>query len=146
MRNITKILVSLVLLIVVGCRTVHNEFETSVASRNNYTERVVVDSVIVRDSVFIREKADTVFYAKFHTLYKERLRVDTIVRCDTLFCDREVFVEREAVASVPWYGLSVLLLFCLSLFLLWRTGVLSVVGNLILKWYKLCIKVFRSKE
>ena len=128
-----------------GCRAVRSECDSSMVSRNNHVERVVVDSVVVRDSVFIKEKADTVFYTKYRTLYKERLRVDTIVRCDTVFCEREVLVERETSASFPWTLLTVLLC-CVSLFVLWRTGALKFVWGFILKCCKLCIRVFRLKE
>ena len=69
--------------------------DVGIVSRNNLIECVRVDSVVLRDSVFIREKSDTVFYTKYRTVYKELLRVDTIVRCDTLYRDREVIVERE---------------------------------------------------
>lgn len=146
MRNITKICVSLVLLVIVGCRTAYNECGTTVLSRNNYLERIVVDSVVVRDSVFVKEKADTVFYTKFRTLYKERLRVDTIVCCDTVFCDREVVVEREKPIAASLRPLTVVLLCCVILFFLWRAGVLGIVWGFILKCSKLCIKVFRLKE
>ncbi len=53
------------------------------------TERVVDiqrDSIYVLDSVFVREKADTVFVTRWRTEYKEALRIDTlhIERIDTL--------------------------------------------------------------
>lgn len=139
------IVASLVLLMLAGCGVARNVSDTTMVSKNNYVERIMVDSVIVHDSVYIKEKADTVFYTKYHTLYKERLRVDTIMRCDTVYCDREVYVEKAA-ASRSWKPLIVLPLCAISLFLLWRAGVLGVVWSLILKLYKLCIKVFRSKE
>ena len=146
MKNITKIWVSLVLLAVAGCRAVRNERDTAMVSRNDYVERVVVDSVIVRDSVFVKEKSDTVFYTKYRTLYKERLRVDTIVRCDTVYCEREVFARQETASAFRWSPLPVLLLCGVVLFLLWRTGVLKIIWGLILKCCKLCIRVFRLKE
>ena len=74
----------MLLLSLVGCSTVENVNDVGIVSRNNLIECVRVDSVVLRDSVFIREKSDTVFYTKYRTVYKELLRVDTIVRCDTL--------------------------------------------------------------
>ena len=145
MKNITKILVSLVLLMIVGCGSARNASDSTMVSRNNYVERIVVDSVVVHDSIYIREKADTVYYTRYHTLYKERLRVDTIVCCDTIYCDREVYVEKNTITD-SWKPAVGLLLCCISLFLLWRTGVLRVMWNLILKLCGLCIKVFRLKE
>ena len=89
----------MLLLALVGCSTVENVNDVGIVSRNNLIERVRVDSVVLRDSVFIREKSDTVFYTKYRTVYKELLRVDTIVRCDTLYRDRVVNVEREKAGT-----------------------------------------------
>ncbi len=96
MKNGIKIVVSLLLLTMVGCAGVKKMENRAMMSANNYTERVVVaDSVIVRDSVFIREKADTVFFTKYRTIYKERLRVDTVICRDTLFVEKEIVVEKK---------------------------------------------------
>ena len=145
MKNITKIWVSLLLPVLVGCGSARNVSDSTMVSRNNYVERIVIDSVVVHDSIYIKEKADTVYYTKYHTLYKERLRVDTIFCCDTIYCDREIYVEKSA-ATHSWKPATMLLLCSVSLFLLWRTGVLRVLWNLILKLCELCIKVFRLKE
>lgn len=47
---------------------------------------VMRDSVFVKDSVFVREKNDTVFLTKWHTVYREVLRVDTfqVLRVDSI--------------------------------------------------------------
>lgn len=147
MKNGIKIVVSLLLLTMVGCAGVQKMENRAMMSANNYTERVVVaDSVIVRDSVFIREKADTVFFTKYRTLYKERLRVDTVICRDTLFVEKEIVVEKKydsgkgCTAGWMSLGLGALLL------LLWRTGVLRYVWNFIVKVVGVCIRVFRSKE
>lgn len=41
------------------------------------------DSVYVSDSVFIREKGDTILIEKYHYLYRDRLQVDTAYVCVT---------------------------------------------------------------
>lgn len=56
-----------------------------------YVQQVKVDSVYRRDSVFIREKGDTVF------IYKERIRDRYVFRHDTL---RLVKVDSVAVERV----------------------------------------------
>ena len=85
-------------------------------------------------------------FRSYRTVYKERLRVDTFLRCDTVFLDREVVVEkvREPTkkSSMVWKVPIVALL----LFLLWRTGVLKAMWNLILKGVGLCKRVFHLKE
>ena len=62
-----------------------------------YVEKVQVDSVYKRDSVYVKEKGDTVY------IYKEKIRDryryihDTIrlVKADSVFIDRPVEVEKE---------------------------------------------------
>ena len=56
-----------------------------------YVQQVKVDSVYRRDSVFVREKGDTVF------IYKERIRDRYVFRHDTL---RLVKVDSVAVERV----------------------------------------------
>lgn len=59
------------------------------------TERVVDivrDSIYVKDSVIVREKADTMYITQWRTIYRESLRVDTffVQRVDTLNTVTEV--------------------------------------------------------
>lgn len=51
-----------------------------------YRDRLLRDSIYVHDSIYVREKGDTVFVNKWHTLYKDRLLRDTIYvnRTDTI--------------------------------------------------------------
>ena len=53
------------------------------------------DSIFVQDSVYIREKADTVFITKWHTEFREFLMVDTLLveRVDSI--NNVVEVERD---------------------------------------------------
>lgn len=146
MKNRRRIVVSVLLFSLVGCGTIENAREVEFVARDNFKERIKSDSVLVRDSVFIREKSDTVFYTKYRTVYKERLRVDTVVRCDTIYRDREVIVERESDATSKMSLFWKLPLAVLLIFLLWRTGLWRVLWNLILKGVRLCIKIFHLKE
>ena len=114
--------------------------------QNNVAEHVRVDSVVLRDSIFIRECSDTVFYTKYRTLYKERLRVDTVMRCDTLYRDREVVVERVREVGSRLGLLWKVPLAVLLLFLLWKAGLFPAVWKLILKGVELCKRIFRLKE
>lgn len=43
-----------------------------------YRDRLLRDSIYVHDSIYVREKGDTVFVNMWHTLYKDRLLRDTI--------------------------------------------------------------------
>ena len=79
------VLLAVVLLCLVGCKTQYVPVETVRVE----TERVVDiqrDSIYVLDSVFVREAHDTVYITKWRVEYKEALRVDTfnVERIDTL--------------------------------------------------------------
>ena len=146
MRNVTKIILNLLLLPLFACSTVEKTSDVGFVSQQKFVDRTRVDSVMLRDSIFIREKSDTVFYTKYRTLYKERLRVDTIVRCDTLYRDREVVVETVRNAGHGGAMLWKVAVAALALLLLWRTGGWRTLLNLILKVIELCRRVFRLRE
>jgi len=46
------------------------------------------DSVLVKDSVFIHSKGDTVWFEKWHTKYKDRVvyqtQIDTLIKTDSI--------------------------------------------------------------
>ena len=146
MKSRTRIILSALLLSLVACGTVQRSNDVELVAQNNYVGHTKADSVMLRDSIFIREKSDTVYYTKYRTIYKERLRLDTVVRCDTLYRDREVVVERvrevERRNSLYWK----LPLVALVLLLLWRTGLWSALLDVTMKTIDLCKRVFRSKE
>ena len=146
MKSRTRIILSALLLSFVACGTVQRSNDVELVAQKNYVGHIKADSVMLRDSIFIREKSDTVYYTKYRTIYKERLRVDTVVRCDTLYRDREVVVERvrevERGNSLYWK----LPLVALVLLLLWRTGLWSALLDVTMKTIDLCKRVFRSKE
>ena len=146
MKSRTRIILSALLLSLVACGTVQRSNDVELVAQNNYVGHIKADSVMLRDSIFIREKSDTVFYTKYRTIYKERLRVDTIVRCDTIYREKEVVVEKVRSAGSNISFLWKVLLAVLALFLLWRTGWWRVLLNVILKVMDLCKRVFRSKE
>ena len=146
MRKRKVICLSVLLLAVAACSTVEKASDVQYVLQNNVAEHVRVDSVVLRDSIFIRERSDTVFYTKYRTLYKERLRVDTVMRCDTLYRDREVVVERVREVGSRLGLLWKVPLAVLLLLLLWKAGLLPVVWKLISKGVELCKRIFRLKE
>ena len=73
MKNVRIIVVSALLLLLAGC-VVKESVSVERASASTQIERVLADSIVMRDSIIIREKCDTVFFTKYRTLYKERIR------------------------------------------------------------------------
>jgi hypothetical protein len=128
MKNVIVVSLS-VFILFVACRSQDNSF-VSQYSRHRAVDRVLSDSVVLHDSIFIRERADTVYFTKYRTLYKEVMRHDTVVVCDTVFTERIVTMERKSYAGFGWIGvLSAVVL----LILLWRLGLIETLWNLISK-------------
>ena len=126
MKNMTRIVVSAFLLMFVGCRA----HETTISERistGTHIARVLVDSVVLKDSIVIREKCDTVFYTKYRTLYKERVKVDTVIKCDTVYSERLVSVKEKENGKALWW------LIVLLIVVFWKIGVLDFLRNLIMK-------------
>lgn len=128
----------------VACRSTEEVNELAKEVKYNFVGRVVVDSIVLHDSVFVREKSDTVYYTKYHTLIKERVRMDTVWRSDTVYCDREVVVEKEVKSAgnafLMWIAIILLLVY-----LLHGKGVWRGLWSYIVKGFELCIKFFRLK-
>ena len=122
-----KIAVSVLLLILIGCK-VQETATTDRISTSTLIERMLVDSVALRDSIIIRETCDTVFFTKYRTLYRERLRVDTVIKCDTVYTERMVTVGEKEGGRVLWWLLVPVIA------VLWKIGVLDLLRNLIMKF------------
>ena len=127
MRSMMKIAVSVLLLILIGCK-VQETATTDRISTSTLIERMLVDSVALRDSIIIRETCDTVFFTKYRTLYRERLRVDTVIKCDTVYTERMVTVEEKEGGRVLWWLLVPVIA------VLWKIGVFDLLRNLIMKF------------
>lgn len=87
-----------VLLLVASCCT-QRTARTASLSNSSGEVRVVRDSVFVLDSVLLRERADTVFLTRIRTLYRDRLRTDTVWRCDTVYRVEERIVVAKGEGS-----------------------------------------------
>ena len=61
-----------------------------------YISAIHRDSIIVRDSIYIVEKGDTVYKTKFKYVYRDRIIHDTIYaqKCDTI--TKVVEVEKKS--------------------------------------------------
>lgn len=84
----------LMCLVLGGCRTKYVPTEV-VRYDSLIIERMMKDSVYVRDSVYIREKGDTVFKDKFRDVYIYKERVDTCYVYRVEYEEIPVPVERE---------------------------------------------------
>ena len=65
-------------LIFCSCRSVEYVPVETVRTDTLWQKIVERDSIIVNDSVIVREKGDTVMIEKWHTKYRDRLKTDTL--------------------------------------------------------------------
>lgn len=97
-------LVSFVLLavLVTSCGAARKQIETIYLRDTTYISKVQVDSVFKRDSIFVKEKNDTIYIYKEKVRDRYRLLRDTVYRhkVDSVYIDRvrEVKVEKELTA------------------------------------------------
>ena len=91
------------------------------SAHDTRAEHVLRDSIYLHDSVFVARRADTVFYEKSRILYRDKLRVDTFVVCDTVCREKSVVVEKVVTKyPSPW-----LLLLAVVAFWIWHKGWLN---------------------
>ena len=67
----------------IGCRT-RIQYVPVESVRTEYKDRLQRDSIYFRDSIFMREKGDTMVIDRWRYLYKDRLVTDTLLVSDTI--------------------------------------------------------------
>lgn len=79
-------LMILLLLVTYGCGSVQYVPVETVKTDSIYLNKLLRDSIFVHDSIFVRDKGDTVFQYKYKYIYRDRAVHDTtyIERIDTL--------------------------------------------------------------
>ena len=118
------VVIALILVLLLsGCATkvvtvpeIHTEY---VYRTDSFLQR---DSIYVNDSVFVREKGDTVWIERYKTLYRDRwrdvVRVDSVVKVDSIPYKVEVekpltWWERQKIefGELAMFLMAVLLVF-----------------------------------
>ena len=77
-------------MLLAGCRSIEYYPLETVRTDTVYVNRLAVDSILVRDSIYIHEKGDTVTEFRYHYIYKYQDRVDTL------------YLARRDTVSVPY--------------------------------------------
>lgn len=90
------------LAVLTSCGAARKQVETIYLRDTTYISKVQVDSVFRRDSLFVKEKNDTIYIYKEKVRDRYRLLRDTVYRhkVDSVYIDRvrEVKVEKELTA------------------------------------------------
>lgn len=77
-----------------------SEHRDSIRIEYRYQDRIEKDTVYSRDSIYVREKGDTIYIYKDRYKYVDRFVRDTIYVADTLY--KDVFIkEVKQVRYVP---------------------------------------------
>lgn len=115
---VAALLVALLVTILPSCKTV--DCIPEVVYRDSIRTEFKHDSTYIyeRDSIFIKQQADTVFVNKYITRYKDVLKVerDTLWRDRTETIVKEVEVEKPIAPFVKWlawWGAAALLILLL---------------------------------
>lgn len=88
-----KWLMLALVLITVGCtRMVYIPVESV---KTEYINKMSIDSIYLYDSVYLKEKGDTIFMEKYKYSYRDRLRVDTVIQKDSIRVPYPVIVEKK---------------------------------------------------
>ena len=129
MKKIFPVLFALLLLLP-ACKTGQHTITEYVYVEKVDTVQMMklrVDSVVVRDSVVTLIKGDTVITDRWHTLYKEKVRVDTVstVKYLTQYQTRTETVIKEVNVLRWWQKL-----------LMW-IGALSLISGIAVGMWKL---------
>lgn len=97
MRRLLTIVCAIMMLS--SCGALRKQIETVYVRDTTYISKVQVDSVFKRDSIFMREKNDTVYVYKEKVRDRYRLLRDTVYQhsVDSVYVDkvREVKVEKQ---------------------------------------------------
>ena len=86
--------------------------------------KVQHDSLVLKDSVYITEKGDTVLIEKWHTQYRDRWRTDTVYQSKTDSIPYPVEVVKEVPAKLTWWQQTRL---HLANIVLWLLALLAVI-------------------
>ena len=83
-------------------------------------DRFVRDSIMVRDSIVVRLKSDTVVIDRWHNLWRDRIVTTT----DTVYKDKVVTVRLPPERYIPWlYRVALYVCIALVLYIIIRVGV-----------------------
>ena len=99
MRTLHITLISAVLLLLAGCRQIQYVPVETARRDSAYSQQVQRDSIVRYDSIYIRERGDTVRVEKYRYLWRDRTVRDTLYIFRTDSVQVPYPVERKLT---PW--------------------------------------------
>jgi len=112
-------LISIVLFsIFYGCTTTKVQYVPVESIRVEYRDNFSRDSIYFRDSIFVRDKGDTVILEKYTYLYKDKLIRDSVFMRDTIQVPFQVEIPYEVNIVTGWQNFQIWLGRILLVFLI----------------------------
>lgn len=116
-----SIILILVLIFLSSCKTIEvTKDKTVVDSTKNTSKEIITkhDSIYIyhRDSIFIKQKNDTVFIEKWNTKIERLIKRDTVIKIDTIYQDKKLIITEYQVETKTetiyvkwlfWLGLAI---------------------------------------
>lgn len=103
---IAGVILALLLLSLVGCKTI--DCVPQVEYKDSIRVEQRLDSIYIyqHDSIYIKEKADTIWVEKYITRYKDVMKIqhDTIYRDNSVVDVKEVLVEKPIAGVTKWFA------------------------------------------
>lgn len=96
-----SIVILLICTLLIGCKATQHYIPIE-HTKIEYVNTVQIDTCIIRDSVYIREKNDTVYLEKYKYIYKNVLARDTIIINDSIPIIKTVEVIKEINRIKDW--------------------------------------------
>lgn len=100
-RKMKKILlIILCSILFIGCTS--TQYIPVEHTKVEYIHSLQIDTCLIKDSIYIKEKNDTVYLEKYKYLYKNKVIKDTVIINDTIPIIKTVEVTKEINVIKDW--------------------------------------------
>ena len=90
----------LICLLLLGCTT--TQYIPTEVTKTEYINTERIDSIYIRDSIFVKIQRDTLFIEKYKTIFRDRAVHDTIIRVDSIPVINTVEIVKEVNRIKNW--------------------------------------------
>jgi hypothetical protein len=93
----------LLLSLCASCKTQY-KFIPVESLKTEYRDNYIHDAIVSYDSIFVKEKGDTLIFERYKYLYRDKIVRDSVVITDTIRVPYPVEVVRELKVKLPLSG------------------------------------------
>ena len=103
-----KTIICITALLCICCACGTTKYIPVETTRTEYRDNFLRDSIYLRDSIFVKEKGDTLIVEKFSYLYRDKIVRDSIFQTDTIRVPYPVEVVKAVKAPLSgWQNFQV---------------------------------------